>query len=1226
MKISNRVVNKYIKIFFYLYILEMSTQTVYFNDPADIVALQNTTATQTTQISSMSGSISALNTTTATQTTQITSMSGTLNSLKWNTVTSQNWTAQSNTNYIWNLADTRNASIGSAIVTFPSAPNDGDFIEIVDGLGTWGNCLYTNVGINLNGKLLSGMTATGTLTTTTCQGGFRDYRKGSVLFTYQASNNTWYANGTVGRSMTSEYSEVSNETENPWDGWWMFYTPYTVSTIIFGKAYGATVPTLPGSAGRNATFSVVYIDTSTYPITSVWYTGNPSQSEAAGAYSTRVFEYYTTGGVVDKTQLINAYSQAGSLASPPWQASATNQNSQGGGLRLQSTAGIATVTSLLIPDFQTNSQTNWGLVVKLKANPGYSQKSNVESSIDSFFNQSDVGDNINFNDQTENFKSMCLKAIYETNPQSQQIGGLSGSLATRYPYVKDPYFIGNTGPYGFNAGGIQAIEVMNQFLSPNGITFTTPITQIIKSYSGAATVNGVSNAISTGSTEVTTIFTRGASYCTPGANVTVSGLTGSWSVMNGYYPNGVSLWENITRKSIDPVSLDGVLTDTSYTGSITNTYNRFNLIFNSWSGAYEAQTTGAYLNYAQNFGLGTAQVSVTHRVYPTMGYNELFAAYMAFLNYVFGPITHTRSGLHYLDNYRPDVVGRMATNWHLIGVPGAYASRGAQDTCNTRPQEVSCVPHLLNARRGTNKYSWHMRNDPYSVHNSIYNAYFLTGPAGEHIISPFVANNYLMSGTAKSLWYGVDGPLYKNVIYNTGYFQSAGTTIGLLNLTYTGTIGGSTFVGRLFDANATPVSSGGPLADVPDTRYWAKWSTSGRTGSLDNFVRWKYAWTCGLINPDYTNFQGYTGWAGPTGTRRIGYINYSFTQIDNRWAVTSAFAPPVDSLNPTGPYNPKLATDPGSSYNAAVKNIFSVMMTYLLGPTGAGGLACDSIILDPRTNQGGGGSEGEELATFFGGNRNGTKVFSRKADDGFSPLIDPDTLRFPLDAQTTLNVRLQTIRTSENAINYPYGVFQGTGSSYLDAKKVVFLNADQAKSNGSKAPRYFAGDNKDGKIGNNTIVKFVGSVDTKFQGASTTAGYSEEQGDEGNQYINVFPYMQWNTETPSYNLTCQYVPTGSAGTQWFHVDYPTFAPTGTKNGYRGTSGIGSALPQDLQNYLYPDIGAYPGAFTQQQAKFPNLYLPGKTEVPDITNPSTWRDSWLETAIYEAMVPVLPGEN
>ena len=1180
----------------------MSSQTVYFTNPSVITGLQTSTA----------------------------SLSGAVASLKWNTVSSATWSAQSNTNYIWNLPDVRN-NTGAAIVTFPASPSDGDFIEIVDGLGTWGNCLYTNVGLNMNGKGLVGMTSTGVQTDIACQGGFRDFRKGSVLFTYQASKNAWYANGTVGRSMTSEYSEVANDTENPWDGWWMFYTPMTVNSLFNGKANGGTFPTLNAGA-RSTSFSHMYVDTTTYPFTTIFYSGNTFDPTAGGAWSTRSYEYYSTGGVVDKTQLVSAYSQAGSLALPPWQAASNSTNAQGCGFRLQSSSrDIATVTNLVIPDFQTNAQSEFGLLVKLKSSPGYTQKASTEAAMDSFFNASDVGDQRNYNDMQENFRKMCLEAIYQSNPQTQQIGG---SAAGRFVYEKDPYFIGNTGPNGFNAGGIKAIEVMNQFLSTSGITFTTPITNIIKSYSGAATVAGVPNRVSIGSTEVTTIFTRGPSMCTPGSNVTISGLTGAWARMNGYYPNGVSLWENVSRAFNDPVQMDGITTDTVYTGTLTNTYNRFNLIYDSWSGAYEAEVSGLYLNYAKNYNdAGQAQVSVTHRVYPTMGYNELFAAFGAFCNYVFGPVGHIRAQLNFIDTYRTNIVGRLATNWHLIGT-NAYVSTGGQDSVfNCRPKESYCVPYLLNQRRGgnTNFYSWNMRNDPYNVGSVLLNAYYQTGTATEIKPSGFVAFNYLETGSAARLRYGIDGPLYKDAVYNTGYFQAAGSSLGLLNLSYPSLTGGSTFVAKMFPSFAAQFTgSGGPNGAIPDFNYWAGPWGNGKTqstidGAITNGERVRWNNYCGLIRPEYTIFQGYPGYSGAsTGPRRIGYFYWNYTTNDNRFMTTSPFAPAVDPANPTGPFNPKLATGTNAPYSAAFRNCWAAMMSYLMGPTGAGGLACDAIIIDNRCNVGGGGQEGVELASFFGGDRNGVKSFARKADDGFSALIDADTLSFALDAQTITNTKSQRIITSDNAVNYPTAMYRGVGTSYTGTRKLVIMNSDAAFSNGSRASRWFAGDNADGKIGNNTIVKVIGSADNKFEGSTVTLAYQEAQGDQGNTYANVYPYMQWQLDVPTYNMSCQYTTPGTTGTLWYHKDYAVFGPSPAKNGFKGTCGTGAALPQDLQNYIYPAMGIA-GAFAAQQAQFPNLYLPGKTEVPNINNQDTWRDPWLETAIYEAMVGVLPTE-
>ncbi len=59
----------------------MATQTVYFNNPADITTLQGQTATLNSTVTSMSGSVSSLNTSTATLNSTVTSMSGSVSSL-----------------------------------------------------------------------------------------------------------------------------------------------------------------------------------------------------------------------------------------------------------------------------------------------------------------------------------------------------------------------------------------------------------------------------------------------------------------------------------------------------------------------------------------------------------------------------------------------------------------------------------------------------------------------------------------------------------------------------------------------------------------------------------------------------------------------------------------------------------------------------------------------------------------------------------------------------------------------------------------------------------------------------------------------------------------------------------------------------------------------------------------------------------------------------------------
>jgi hypothetical protein len=85
----------------------MSTQTVYFDNPADIVNLQTTTSTHTSQISSMSGSIATLQ-------TQVSSLS------RYISITGTTATLSSNTYNIWYLPPINGFTGVCSIFNIPS--------------------------------------------------------------------------------------------------------------------------------------------------------------------------------------------------------------------------------------------------------------------------------------------------------------------------------------------------------------------------------------------------------------------------------------------------------------------------------------------------------------------------------------------------------------------------------------------------------------------------------------------------------------------------------------------------------------------------------------------------------------------------------------------------------------------------------------------------------------------------------------------------------------------------------------------------------------------------------------------------------------------------------------------------------------------------------------------------------------------------------------------------
>jgi hypothetical protein len=394
-----------------------------------------------------------------------------------------------------------------------------------------------------------------------------------------------------------------------------------------------------------------------------------------------------------------------------------------------------------------------------------------------------------------------------------------------------------------------------------------------------------------------------------------------------------------------------------------------------------------------------------------------------------------------------------------------------------------------------------------------------------------------------------------------------------------------------------------------------------------------------MIDPKYTIFKGYPGWDGYTGTRRIGYVGGIDSSIGfSNLPITSPFSPSISTSGQegaTGPLNPIVATGTSRPFSASFTHIISCITKYLVTD-----LQCDSIILDVRGAIANVGFEGQELSEFFGADRYGIKTFLRRPDSGFSQIIDPDLYQWPLNAFKTMSDISQNFSVSTNVANYPESVFRGVGNSYTGARKVVICTSDYALSNMSRFQRLWYGNNKNKNIGSNTISKLIGSTCNRYGGQTNgqATALFDEQIPFGSSYIATAQPFTYAFEQPSYGMMVSYVPTGSTGGIWYQKEYPGITNVDRpKNGYIGTAvygATGTVLPGDLQSTLYPDWGAYPEAFAEQNTKFPNLYLPEKTEdnttkgypTPQLNNMLTWRDSWLETAIYEGMVPVLPGEN
>ena len=190
----------------------MSTQTVYFNNPADITALQSTTTTLQSQITTV--------------------------------VVSASFTAQANYRYQYSLPFKWSGSVTTITCTLPASPSDGATVTLVDGnyFYGWGNTFY-QCRVNGNGKEIKGAIAA----LSTSNGELFNWRGQTIVLVYSSALNSW---------MSTAQGNAISKDEDPYTGWWEVMSKIFISSLANRTKSG-----------------YIYIDATQYPIILSYYEG-----------------------------------------------------------------------------------------------------------------------------------------------------------------------------------------------------------------------------------------------------------------------------------------------------------------------------------------------------------------------------------------------------------------------------------------------------------------------------------------------------------------------------------------------------------------------------------------------------------------------------------------------------------------------------------------------------------------------------------------------------------------------------------------------------------------------------------------------------------------------------------------------------------------------------------------------------------------------------------------
>lgn len=308
-------------------------------------------------------------------------------------------------------------------------------------------------------------------------------------------------------------------------------------------------------------------------------------------------------------------------------------------------------------------------------------------------------------------------------------------------------------------GIFQANDILNQFLT-TGVTFTSKVVKF------RATRNG---------SGVTDVYTNKFSYTPGGATITISGATGAWTAINGTYVNGVSLHSYGGIPNPSPLHVD-VKPDGTSTGSFPN---HFYLRFDSSTLPTYTANSG-YPTFADGvassvqFG-GPVTISVTHKITDGMEYPAFFAAIMALFYSIFKVSQHQIYGT-FQDNLGKFVPNTWANLQAGLTAGTTQIVHPRSRTNNIDPQMFYHNP-IIDSDGGV-PYSQNLT--PQFTYPWTFNdAYGCLPTPGSIFDYDVAANNYLVD--LHNLFYTLDGTPTKPVqslLGQLGYLNTSGTNAG----------------------------------------------------------------------------------------------------------------------------------------------------------------------------------------------------------------------------------------------------------------------------------------------------------------------------------------------------------------------------------------------------------------------------------------------------------------